>query len=257
MENEFNFGYVLGVRYGDGYVNPKYIRLEAKDHDFVLAFSKAFTQIAKRSKDRDYKLWYYKKHDTYTVTGGNPRLSQWFLNLTQKTLEIILFNNKEISRGFLRGFFDSEGSNTGISILISSTKKWKLDLCRNLLQKHFNIRSKPVFALHQTTQFAPDGYDYWRLSIGTYYYQKKFIDEIGFNIKRKQNKPMKESTRGGGWLDDETKYIQDNWKIHFDKDLAEQINTKFGSIRTASSVAHKRQRLNLWREKGWNQLNLK
>jgi len=254
-----DIGYVIGVIHGDGYITPTRLKLEAKDMDFVEAFSKSLTNISGlRLNGRRYSVFPYKRHGTYVTMGGDKNLVIWMKSIKNiySELDSLLNKNKELSRGFLKGIFDSEGSNTKNSIFFSITDQHLIYLCKALLERHFNIRSN-IFEIYQKSNYKPEGYHYWRLAISTRRYMEKYMKEISFSLKRKRLKITKRPSRGGHWTKEELKYIKENQEIHFDREIAENLNKDFGSYRTESSVTHKRQRMGLWREKGWNQTNMK
>jgi len=173
-----------------------------------------------------------------------------------ETLKTLLLSNKEIARHFLRGIFDSEGSNTKNAIFFTVLDEELITLCKSLLLHHFGIRSNK-FSFKQTSNYNPNEFTSWRLSITAYVYLKQYMKEIGFSIKRK-NKIIKERTpRGGCWINEEIEYLKANHETSFDEEIAKALNEKFNSYRTKASITHKRQRLGFWRGKGWNQANLK
>ena len=96
-----HFGYILGVLFGDGYINVNSIGMNAKDEDFILMFKACLEEYFKREcKIYRYSgLWRVELHSRHLA--GMMKNSDYRIIRDQTNL---------CKGAFLRGFFDSEGS---------------------------------------------------------------------------------------------------------------------------------------------------
>ena len=101
ITNDYKKGYLLGVRYGDGYINYKKrgFTLQCKDFEMLLRFKKYIRDL------------FGKEYSTQVVTKD----SNQYTGISICANEIVNFldtkpQSKEQERGFVSGFFDSEGT---------------------------------------------------------------------------------------------------------------------------------------------------
>lgn len=181
-----SLGYILGVLKGDGWAGKDKcygICLTVKDCDFADAFTKALTDVyGGRKPLKPHK----NSKGYYTISTRRKNLVNWVRSINPYEL---LIANKEMARGFLRGFFDSEGScgcsSKGQSYITASCKDMELViLCADLLDCRFGIECG------MWKDFAQSGYSRERIWMYGLCIlkrcQSKFLSEIGFSIKRKQ-----------------------------------------------------------------------
>jgi len=174
-------GYVLGVLFGDGSVSGSVAELCVKDYDFAEAFANTISEVlnkrpvCKISKSKD---------GYYYVSVHRRKFAEWFKALTYGSLEDILFGNKEMARGFLRGFFDSEGTYDGVQLKVDNKDPNLIILVVNLLDIYFGIEAS-IHQYYTKSQWNPKGYWVFRAYLPKRYHSL-FLKEVGFSIKRKQ-----------------------------------------------------------------------
>ena len=190
--------YVIGVLHGDGYTRTKpkewkyIIGLECKDHEFAVEFSKALAKIL----NKPFKTPKHRKtRNIYRITYESRAFYNWWTQQTLQTLKPYIEHNKETITAYLRGFFDSEGSNSGNQIIVVYNSNTEiLKYMKDLLSKYFGIvasgplLSKPAGSI----MVARNGVfirkkDVYRIEIRKRNYVEKFLSEIGFSIREKQH----------------------------------------------------------------------
>lgn len=183
MLKNSELGYMMGVIFGDAYLNRRTIVLICVDKDFALKFKKSIESVFKLKanfqvrKNNSYKQGFYYKIIFYSIKAV----------LILKQLKVYFLNykiQKEMARKFIRGFVDSEG-NVGLrEIRISNTNFGLLKYVQKLLKK-FSIFSKIREANKPQKLRYKQPYG---LFISKYQNIKLFYKEIGFGILRKENK---------------------------------------------------------------------
>ncbi len=190
-----NWGYILGVLYGDGSISNNTIELSTIDKDFVRAFKRAI------EKWTDFKIkihLYDKKQrkrwiqsdgkDIYDVCFTSlivvAFLKKYDINKIEKT-------NKKNKIAFLKGMYDSDGCSDKYQIDLYNLNKKLLLFCKKLLFD-FDIKSNIGICIKKGTQNSYGLYKKNLYSLSIYRRENilKFRDIIGFNIKRKQFKLM-------------------------------------------------------------------
>jgi intein-encoded DNA endonuclease-like protein len=203
-------GYVLGVVYGDGsvYVTRKYDKKRKKfypmwmvtigaGYDLVKTFAETLTLVI--GKSRPLPLYFDKSRNVWRITAYSKPFVSWVKSLTHNKLRDFLLDNRQFAKGFLRGFFDSEGGPTirqymtkygkpqiECTIQVYNTKKELLDLCKELLQKHFNIKTQKIFEGYFPSQFG--GCFLSKLIIGDRKQIAQYMKEVDFSIREKNQK---------------------------------------------------------------------
>lgn len=104
-------GYVIGVMLGDGSMSVcgdhNYrLKLRVTDRDFAQAFAQAITVVLERSVPH---VRYHAKTNAWHVDASSLLLQE-FLKKPVAELGGFIGQSGECTCGFLRGFFDSEGS---------------------------------------------------------------------------------------------------------------------------------------------------
>lgn len=248
-----NLGYVLGVIYGDGSVTicrvegkSHYtlykVQLEVKDKDFADAFADSLAKLLGR--DKPFLVWFNKKKGTHVVSVGRKEFVLWTKSLEMRELEKNLMKNQQAAAGFLKGFFDSEGSVHKYQIHIDNTNKSLIVLVKRLLEI-LGIKSGNILEIYQRTNYAPQGYTYWRLYI-LKWDGFKFMEKVGFSIERKNNALQVHEGKYRWWTDEQTMFLRKNYESLSDAQLARILESK-----SAKAICGKRKRLDLKKSMGW------
>jgi len=132
--NNKEFGYVLGVIYGDGWLDKNSIILNVKDKDFAMFFKFNLEKLFNKETKLHYynNLWRVLLHSRNAVKTLRNFDYHKISNLSQET-----------KCAFLKGFFDSEGSayyfeKIGVrnrKIELCNTNLDLLLFCKNILQE--------------------------------------------------------------------------------------------------------------------------
>jgi hypothetical protein len=231
----FELGYVLGVICGDGNLTKYSVRLNCIDRDFAEFFKQ---QIEKWSKMRCKKQILISKNSRWK--------NQFFVQLNSKevvnflknfNLKNLVNSSKEMKIGFLKGFFDSEGTIYIIgytrTIEVCNANLHYLKICKILLEQ-LGIRTrnlrKGIRAYKLTLQNSQENF-------------KKFKDKIGFSIKRKHQRLTQlinsYCKKRKEWSEKEISFLKQNYRILKNKEIAKILN------RTRQSIYMKKIRLNL------------
>lgn len=185
--------YILGTLCGDGYISTGYrIGLGVCDKDFADYFKYCVEKvygvrcsirirITKPNKFcKNPKPLYIVSQVSKLIVRDLNRYSTSFKTKEWKVPEQIKGSSKKIQSAFIRGFADSEGSarcrKAHSEICLCSGNKESLEEIKHILDYNFNIKSYLGDKVNKATV----------ISITKYIYLKKFHDEIGFIIKRKQ-----------------------------------------------------------------------
>ena len=178
---EFNeeLGYVLGTLYGDGGLNINLenrswvIRLRATNYNFVEKFSITLAKVLRRnihykvSIEKSYKNDGCKRKTLYRTKGSSKEFVKWFLNLDEDKLRELLIMNKQVAVGFIKGFFDSEGSLSlkWGNIFMINKKQWLLKMVKDILRVYFDVESYLYKSIGKISNFNPIPCECWRLKI--------------------------------------------------------------------------------------------
>ena len=195
----FELAYLLGVVLGDGClsVNKKKYKyvvvLSAKDRDFVESFQKALSKIVGRIP----KIYFDRKRGSWFCSIHNKILFNYLYRSFKEHSELI----EKYPEAFLKGIFDSEGSvnkrkssknSYRWTLAIDNTDIELLNLCKDLLDKHFGIfsciglQSKKGSIVKFGDRETKRNKDVFRLTIGRKEDVKKFAEHIGCSIERKR-----------------------------------------------------------------------
>lgn len=193
LDPSSELSYLLGVRYGDGQLS-KYesksnfiFGLLAKDKPFVDIFKTYADKIVHKNKScgpwqEKHGYWLYHVY------------SKAFYEFLTKSMKYHKETITAYPADFLRGYFDSEGTvvystpiakRKSMSIDASSKDFWLIQEVSTFLRKFFAIESTIY-------KYSHKGWDkrwiMFHLRIRKQVDQKKFLENIGFSIPRKQNK---------------------------------------------------------------------
>jgi len=181
-----NLGYILGAIKGDGCVRPYTVNFAVTDKDFALAYKKAVEEqfgierkIRKILPSKEgHKLQYKIKIGYYDIC---KFIKDFDLNK-------ILKASKPIKYAFLRGIYDAEGS-VGIykkkikGITFVNTDNPLIDIVSKILI-NLDINHKIYSYIPKDKTKKP----YKVISLQRKESLIKFRDNIGFSIKRKQDR---------------------------------------------------------------------
>ena len=189
--------YVIGVLHGDGYTRTKpkewkyIIGLECKDHEFATEFSKALAKIL----NKPFKTPKHRKtRNIYRITYESRAFYNWWTQQTLQTLKPYIEHNKETITAYLRGFFDSEGTNYRNKIIkVYNSNIELLKYVKSLLVKYFGIEVLgPTLATKAGTIMKAKNGEFLRRKnvYGLEIRKRRHIDEflyyVGFSILEKQ-----------------------------------------------------------------------
>jgi intein-encoded DNA endonuclease-like protein len=185
--------YIIGVESGDGSLNFKRynyrVRLNAIDKDFVLEFDRCLSKVLNAPR---HKTWKGSGANEFFQLEVSSYLLYRFLRRPLAILTPWIETDSDCVAGFLRGFFDSEGSVSETGVVTASNTN--LDLLRyvcELLRKYFGIvATAPRLTTKKGSLLVRRGRAYVRKSdcysirlpmayVLTYY------RKVGFAIRRK------------------------------------------------------------------------
>jgi hypothetical protein len=106
--------YVIGSVLGDGCVMKYTVRLRTTTLEFNKSFEKTLNEINVKCK-----TIYSGEREKWNTYVCSVEFANFFNNLSLKTIEKNIFGDKDMMVGFIRGFFESEGS----------AKKWYNSVC--------------------------------------------------------------------------------------------------------------------------------
>lgn len=197
----YDWGYILGTIAGDGsiYYKPSkggIIELSVKDKDFAGLFASHLNNITKLSlspKQDNVRpgVWRVRCNHVMLVR-DILNLHCWGIN-EEKTYgwsvpEIVTQNN-DMARGFINGFFDSEGNvckNGYNAMLRMVSVNWSGLNDVKVLLKHIGIQS----SLHwekNTGTWSNGKLGIWHLGIYDQIGVMSYINNIGITMPRKHN----------------------------------------------------------------------
>lgn len=160
--------YIIGVIKGDGCVclYPKirqgFVQLSQIHQKFGDSFEKALREIGFHPHTFITMRKAYPK-PIFVTRGYSIKFVQWYKQLSFEDIERVLDNNPEFIRAFIRGFFESEGSNFTTAqgrwvISFGNTNRELAYFVLNLLGKmnfnfHLVIDSKPHPSRHSSKTY--------------------------------------------------------------------------------------------------------
>lgn len=191
-EESFELGYILGVLAGDEHLRHDYIGLSTTDLEFADVFRRFLEKWSKlepkvRHYDRLIKGKIRHVFDVYLFSADTARficdLGLPFGNKlrTWRVPSMVLNGREETKRGFLTGFFDSEGSvRLPYDINCNSTNHQGLVQVGSLLSS-FGI-------IYKILSYTPKNRKWSEVHVLTIKRRnaKKFADRIGFQLSRKR-----------------------------------------------------------------------
>lgn len=133
-----SLAYILGVILGDASCSLRKkhadVTLAAVEEKFVISFKKTLEKIGLHPYLSSYKPKNPNARLVYVTGATSVAFVQWFKQLTLKDVELLISESPETKIGFVRGFFESEGSFVDNRYIdFSNTKKEYLQLVKQLL----------------------------------------------------------------------------------------------------------------------------
>jgi intein-encoded DNA endonuclease-like protein len=206
-----DLAYVIGVVLGDGntYENSAgyFIRLEAKDKEFVEEFGRRLGNVLGRKPIRPWKY-----AEMYTVTVASRTLYELLRKpIDLKRIRKYVEHCPKCAAAFLRGFFDSEGcvDKKGY-IVLHNTNYELLVYVQRLLWRYFGIeatgpwphsqKGKPIHDPKTGKQYKANEDCYYIYILADSLLN--FYLYVGFTIKRKQ-KRLEDYLRRKGLLQED------------------------------------------------------
>jgi len=196
--------YVIGVVQGDGSVSkvkPKnihgyeyVIQLATIDKEFAETFSRAMSRLLGVNY---HKLWWDEKEKEWRVVYKSKAFYTWYKKSEKQGLQGFkkyIEHDIETVRYYLKGLYDSEGSNyRNKYIYLYNSKKELLKYVQYLLRKYFDVvATGPYLKEDGGNTKVINGVearyndDYYSMQIGRKQCVQEFLREIGFTIVRKQ-----------------------------------------------------------------------
>jgi intein-encoded DNA endonuclease-like protein len=185
--------YVIGVKMGDASMsvnkNHNYmVKLKVIDKDFAVEFSRCLSVILGRNPPR--VNWHEKTHAWRTELSS--LLLQNFLGQDLRALTSTIEHCADCKGAFLRGFFDSEGSISGRSLLVYNGDLDKLEFVCLLLSSLGISTTGPHLRGKSGGMVSIKGKLY-HVNKNQYYVYvrakslRAFRDSVGFMISRKKD----------------------------------------------------------------------
>lgn len=124
--------YVVGVMKGDGSVNVTRhyhytVRLQVKDKAFVDSFKQALSKIGLHPR------YVYKESDkrpAHTIVAYSRKFVSWYSGLSLKDIKALI-EKPSFALGFIRGFYESEGSFVHVWRKKRHQHQWRLAIYNN------------------------------------------------------------------------------------------------------------------------------
>jgi DNA endonuclease len=185
-------GYVIGVMLGDGSMSvcgdhDYKLKLRVTDKDFAEAFAETIAIVLDRPVPH---VRYHAKTNAWHVDVASLLLQQ-FLRRPIVELATIIEKSEECKSGFLRGFFDSEGSAYGGYLTASNTDTDLIQLTLTFLHSFGIETTGPRLGTRGDRDVVIKGRSYHAnkdcLVIRVRAESRRlFLDKVGFNIMRKK-----------------------------------------------------------------------
>lgn len=187
FSKRYELGYVAGAQLSDGNtsLSKGFVGIRCKDRDFAELFSKAAAKVHGRRKP--YSIW-RDKRGYFGVTCRGRVLAELLSDL--EAVEKLL-KDKKFAKGFLKSYFDGDGSaNKQIEV---SGSRDRIELLTKALDRLGIKTSKPWIKNMAGRAIFGGKYtakqDTWGLRIPVRGgYDRRFAKEVGFGIRRKEKR---------------------------------------------------------------------
>jgi len=191
--------YIIGVVLGDGCIRIKdeyhyTICLKTKDKEFAEKFAECLRKLELKARIR-------QESDSRRLRWVAEAYSKSLYMFLKQPLENLVKVAEKYPKEFLQGLFDSEGFSVVsagkkllVAIHFTNSNKDILNIVQKMLKERFNIDSKRYLCIAEGTLVkTPSGIsqaskDIYTLAIESRADICRFTADIGFNIKRKQEK---------------------------------------------------------------------
>jgi intein-encoded DNA endonuclease-like protein len=190
FSKRYELGYVAGAQLSDGStsLSKGFVGILCKDRDFAELFSQAVAKVHGRKKL--YSIW-KDKGGYFGVACRGWVLAEFLSDL--KAVEKLL-EDEEFNRGFLKGYFDGDGS-ANKQIEVSGAKE-RIELLTKALNKLGIETSKPWIKNRAGKAIFRGKYtskqDTWGLRIPMRQgHARRFAEKVGFGIRRKERRLIK------------------------------------------------------------------
>jgi len=236
IENEES--YALGLLIGDGsYTNPYTIGFATQDPELAHAVKKIVPiKQSNYQKEYDNNHWTYHGKEVISCIFNRFGISDYKTKDKQFPSEI-LRSSREVTSAFISGLFDTDGcvqistAKGGIAITVSfcNTSKRLIEQLQYILL-HYGI------VAYVTSRKRSEKWERCYELIITGNDVLKFANEIGFRLKRKQNKLLNAIANKKRWMNhgDEVPNI-----LPLMRNISKDNKAKKGLMKT-SSVCYKR-----------------
>jgi intein-encoded DNA endonuclease-like protein len=224
-------GYIVGAILGDGWIEKDKFTLQVTDEDFAYYF----LEYCKKQFginpifNHFFKEVHFKYKNKEMVEYYRVRVnSRSAVRYIKQIIPLVLEQNFEFQKGFLSGFSDAEGT-----VAYSIKKQYKHrfvdiansneQLIKTVCQILTNLGFEYCINNHRGGSKWPKSKS---IVIYRYIFLKKFHEDIGFKIKRKQDRLQLaiESYSEYGKLSNKRQYWDKNKVISLYKDLSVKLN---------------------------------
>ena len=189
--------YVIGVQLSDGYIKWKEREQRCKnglystDREYVEEYSRCMAVVLGRNKEN--RVWFEKRRpdrrkDGWRVEYGSAAFYHWFKQQTLESLKPYIEHCEECVKAFLRGFFDGDGSNSGVQVKAYNSDEKLLEYIKQLLKKlevrtgKISIATKAgTTSRKRNSEVVKAKKDCFQLNVN----RRNFLEKIGFTIERK------------------------------------------------------------------------
>ena len=189
IKPNFQLGYVLGTLNGDGTIGYSQSSLGVTDLDFMNYFKKQLQ-----------KIYPYKISQCKRDRGGKRKLiyAIYFYSkdyckfLKEYNLKSIPFESENFKRGFLKGFYDSEGSVRASNLDNKKIAKREISFTQKSFEtiKLISVLLKQFNISHKINSRIGSGFNkigkYYSIEIYGFNNLLIFKKKIGFSIHRKE-----------------------------------------------------------------------
>lgn len=153
-KSRYDLGYVVGAILGDGTVSTstdhsKIVQLSVTSKDFRDSVAAALQRLGFHvGADTINPPSSTSKNETYRLRTSSLSFHQFLKRIKARRL-IALLSTREVARGFIRGFYEAEGSlhvlycRQGYAerrLSISNTKLWLIDIVAWKLTSNFGVK---------------------------------------------------------------------------------------------------------------------
>jgi len=197
LPTDEDFGYVLGVILGDGYLyshpdisrGAYIIRLRVTSR----AFAEEFRGKLEKVTNKPLKVVPYtakikdKILNLYKVNCYSKFWIEYFRALIQHLEKFIADSNLDTLKGFVRGYIDSEGCVSIEPVSIGIVTK---GINKSYMDSFAKALGRLGFHINRYSQYTKKGTPLYEVTIKGIYFVRKYATEIGFIDIKKQVKAL-------------------------------------------------------------------